>query len=357
MKKVFVTFAVLLFGFGVAQAQESAVSDTQNSGCLSETRSDGWPPPVIVLKKDGSILSVELQNYVSNCATSSFNVESQLRGGSSDKPCSVTVDVSPVTSHYITTCECPFNVSFALRDLEEDCFYLSCWWYHGMVELTGSEPLVLEYLENGVEIDGIYYNLISGGNVAEVTNSPNYYGGKASIPESVSYGGVDYSVTSIRESAFADCTGLTTVSIPNTVTSIGRYAFIYCDNLTTLTIGSGIKAIMDDCFYDCQNLKDVYCYAETVPNTNSYAFLNSNTENARLHVPEASVSAYSSTSPWNQFKTILALAVPSVATGIKELKHNDNSGIQTFDLYGRRITARPQRGLYIRDGRKYVVKE
>ena len=42
----------------------------------------------------------------------------------------------------------------------------------------------------------------------------------------------DGSVTSIGSSAFADCTGLTSITIPNSVTSIGAWAFQYCDNLT-----------------------------------------------------------------------------------------------------------------------------
>jgi hypothetical protein len=47
-----------------------------------------------------------------------------------------------------------------------------------------------------------------------------------------------------------------------------------------------------------------------------------------------------------------------VKSGISNINVDDGrlSSI-SFDLYGRRITARPQRGLYIRDGRKYVVKE
>ena len=79
-----------------------------------------------------------------------------------------------------------------------------------------------------VEIDGIYYNLITKGNVAEVTKNPNKYTGSITIPESVQYNNVDYSVTSIGEYAFIDCFDLTSVTIPNSVTSIKDAAFYCC---------------------------------------------------------------------------------------------------------------------------------
>lgn len=87
-----------------------------------------------------------------------------------------------------------------------------------------------------VEIDGIYYNLNSEENTAEVTNGIYFYSGPVDIPEKFTYEGVDYSVTSIEESAFCDCTGLTSVTIPYSVTSIGKSAFAGCTDLVSVHI-------------------------------------------------------------------------------------------------------------------------
>ena len=65
---------------------------------------------------------------------------------------------------------------------------------------------------------------------------------------------ISNSVTSIGNSAFNGCTGLTSVTIGNGVTSIGRYAFSGCTGLTSVTIGNSVTSIGNNPFYDCSGL-------------------------------------------------------------------------------------------------------
>ena len=93
----------------------------------------------------------------------------------------------------------------------------------------------------------LYYNITSSGEpyTVEVTyqscwSADNYWGlTSAVIPETVTYDGTTYSVT-----------------------SIGGGAFCFCFDLTSVTIGSGVTSIGDDVFYGCSGLTSVVWDAE-----------------------------------------------------------------------------------------------
>jgi hypothetical protein len=146
-------------------------------------------------------------------------------------------------------------------------------------------------------------------------------------------------VTFIGRSAFWYCSGLTSVTIPNSVTSIDYGAFRDCSGLTSVTIGSGVEQIYGQAFAGCKELKDVYCLAENVPNTNTDAFKDSYPEYMTLHVPANSLNAYKSTEPWSSFGKFESLdgsgtetkkcATPTISYGGKKLTFNcETEGVE-----------------------------
>ncbi|MBR4921521.1 MAG: leucine-rich repeat domain-containing protein [Prevotella sp.] len=109
-----------------------------------------------------------------------------------------------------------------------------------------------------VEIDGLWYEVVSKTKEAKVIKSKNnnYYGDIV-IPSSVEYKGSNYSVTSIGENAFYACGSLTSIAINYGVKTIERAAIYYCWNLTSVTIPNSVTTIEDYAFSRCYRLTSI----------------------------------------------------------------------------------------------------
>ena len=118
----------------------------------------------------------------------------------------------------------------------------------------------------------LYYEIISGTtNVGVVRPGSgntynNYISGNVVIPDTVSYNDTTYNVTELKVvgyyGTFDNCTGLTSVIIPNSVTTIGEYAFNNCTGLTSVTIPASVTTICEGVFKSCTGLTSV-----TIPNS------------------------------------------------------------------------------------------
>lgn len=78
--------------------------------------------------------------------------------------------------------------------------------------------------------------------------------GNVIIPSSVYYNGIVYYVVGIGQSAFANCSLLSSVVIPEGVTYIGQNAFYGCTNLDSIIIPSSVNSIMQGAFMGCTGL-------------------------------------------------------------------------------------------------------
>ena len=209
-------------------------------------------------------------------------------------------------------------------------------------------------------IDGKVYNVTKVGNKAfyECTGLTS-----VTIPNSVTSIGdfaftscsgltsitIPNSVTSIGDGAFYDCDGLTSITIPNSVTSIGDFAFIYCSGLTCVIIGSSVTSIGDLAFYYCSGLSSVISLSTTPPmcgGTDVFGYVS--VENITLEVPSVSVSLYQSADTWKDFGTIKAYssASRSESSGIDDILA-DGDEVEYYNLQGVRVM-NPEKGIYIK---------
>ncbi|MCR5849513.1 MAG: leucine-rich repeat domain-containing protein [Bacteroidaceae bacterium] len=214
--------------------------------------------------------------------------------------------------------------------------------------VTGTKVLAYD-----CEVNGIYYYRISATEL-EVANkvfsdqNRTAYSGAVTIPSTVTYNGKTFTVVSIGDYAFRDCSALTSVTIPNTVRDIKSFAFYNCTQISNINLPSsivsigpgafegcsaisemmvpaGVPAIEPETFYGCSAMKTVvlpssissvgaeafarcaslisiYCLAETAPQCEENPFDKVDRTWCTLYVTKG-VPSYKSDAIWSEFFT------------------------------------------------------
>ena len=192
-------------------------------------------------------------------------------------------------------------------------------------------PLVANAYD--AKVDGIYYNF--SGDEATVTcisstyaSNKDAYTGRIIIPESVTYNGFTYSVTTISDYAFAYCHGLTSVTIPNSVTSIGDYAFYYCSSLTSVTIPNSVTSISNYAFSNCSSLTSI-----TIPNSvtsiGNYAFYECSSLTS-ITIPNSVTSI--GNSAFFKCSSLTSLTIPNSVTTIGDYAFMSCIGLTSLTI-------------------------
>ena len=172
-----------------------------------------------------------------------------------------------------------------------------------------------------MEVNGLCYNIISN-NEVEVTyrkqESFAGYSGNLTIPNTVTYAGKTYSVTSIGNYAFNECSNLTgSLIMPSSITKIGYAAFSGCSGLTgSLIIPNSVTYIGDHAFSYCTGFTGSLTISSSVTYIGSQAFMDCYRLTGSLTIPNSvtriGAAAFSGCGGLNGSLTI--------STSIKEIK-------------------------------------
>ena len=182
--------------------------------------------------------------------------------------------------------------------------------------------------------DGKLKFTITGTNEVYVTKGTTEPTGDLVIPASVENGGTTYSVTSIGNYAFANCS-ITSVTIPNSVTSIIDYAFYGCSELTSVTIPNSVTSIGTNAFNGCSGLTSV-----TIPNSvttiGDYAFQDCSGLTS-VTIPNSVTTISYRT--FNRCSGLTSVVIPNSVTNIGTNAFNGCSNLKTvYNLSGLNLT-------------------
>lgn len=327
---------------GLISANVSSCKDSANDG-NSATREEGMEEDgqhhlEYEIGSDSRLYLKDINHYVP-CSMTAFDVDATVKGDT------ITVTEKATTGDVVSSCFCPIDVDMVIG-LSEKKTYTLVYAVEGLVPekftITNNpgqsgrfDPKAIDQPIFDMEVDGIYYNIISSDEqTVEVTYRAYYgegyrtgYEGDIVIPGQITNKGKTYTVTAIGQYAFV-ANVLTSIYIPNTVKEIkGEMCFLNCPNLASvrlsdgmtkipqhtfngctslaeITIPESVTEICSNAFVYCENLTKIYVRSSKAPQIDISSFYDKTTQNATLYVPVGSKEAYSKADYWKNFAHI-----------------------------------------------------
>ena len=127
------------------------------------------------------------------------------------------------------------------------------------------------------------------------------------------------SLKEVQTSAFRECNALQVMEFPYGMTRLGNGAMDNCNRMSYVILPSSLTHIGYNAFNRCTSLNDIYVKATTPPYCDTYewydydwdedvidyAFTSAQFRNASVHIPDGTMSAYSTADTWKKFNYLI----------------------------------------------------
>ena len=163
---------------------------------------------------------------------------------------------------------------FILDDMFHDCSNLTS------LSINGFKVASSKLIENNntsincsnIKIGKYAFAGCSSLRYINIPNGVTEIGEYAFASSSLSSANIPKSVTSIGRSAFQCCSSLTSIKIPGNVTIIGDWTFNYCTSLTSVILPESLTGIGECAFNGCRSLTSINI-PENVTHISNFAFM------------------------------------------------------------------------------------
>ncbi len=137
-------------------------------------------------------------------------------------------------------------------------------------------------------------------------------------------------VSTVAVDAFYNCSGLTSITLPEGLTTLEDWALEECSGLTTISLPSSLNSIGSQVMYNCIGLTSIYANNPTPVDLSSKTdvFFGINKTTCTLYVPAGSENLYKAASQWKDFTHIVASNQVPVANAGADQAVNEGATVQ-----------------------------